>query len=43
MITSGTVAPDFILASTTGTFSLAANKGKQNTVIIFYPADNTSG
>jgi peroxiredoxin Q/BCP len=43
MITEGTIAPDFTLESTTGTFSLAAHKGNKNLVIIFYPKDNTPG
>jgi len=43
MITAGTVAPDFTLESTTGTFSLSAYKGSKNLVVIFYPKDNTPG
>ncbi len=40
----GTQAPDFTLPATaTGEFSLAAQRGRKNVVIIFYPKDNTPG
>lgn len=43
MITVGSMAPDFTLASDTGeTFTLSNLKGKK-VVLYFYPKDNTSG
>lgn len=43
MITVGSMAPDFTLASDTGeTFTLSGLKGKK-VVLYFYPKDNTSG
>ena len=43
MITVGSIAPDFTLASDTGeTFTLSGLKGKK-VVLYFYPKDNTSG
>lgn len=40
----GAEAPEFTLPATAvGEFSLAAERGRRNVVIIFYPKDNTPG
>ncbi len=40
----GSEAPDFTLPATrVGTFSLGAQRGRHNVVVIFYPKDNTPG
>jgi peroxiredoxin len=43
MIKPGELAPDFTLESTHGPYTLSAQRGAQNVVIIFYPKDNTPG
>jgi len=43
-ISIGDVAPDFSLQDETGTeIQLSSFKGKKSVILVFYPADNTSG
>ena len=42
ILSSGTLAPDFSLKSTSNeTITLSSFKGKKNIILVFYPADRT--